>query len=378
MCASGVLRRFAFRSLVSVVMTAAPALAGPLTPPPGPITSTHKTLTEVEPRIPINSANTPGDANSTFRIAQPGSYYLAGNIIGSAGKHGIEVAASGVTIDLNGFELDGTPAGTLDGINVPGGGPLNLTIINGSVRAWGNAGINLAAANSTRVEGIVAASNAGDGIRAGGYAVIARCSAYNNAGAGISVGFGGSITNSTSASNTGTGISLGSGSSVSQCASIFGGANGVASGVNCIVTHCTISNCSADGVRAGGTTSVIGCVVGENGGDGIECSFGCFIQNNSCGFNGVSAVAAGIHVTGSNCRIEGNNCTGNDFGIDVDSAGNVITKNTCADNTQNFVLVPDKIHGTIADRTAPGSPAVVGNSAAGTMGSNDPNANYSY
>lgn len=34
------------------------ASAGDLTPPAGPVAPTHKTLTEVEPRIAVNAANT--------------------------------------------------------------------------------------------------------------------------------------------------------------------------------------------------------------------------------------------------------------------------------------------------------------------------------
>ncbi|MBU6412576.1 MAG: hypothetical protein KGS45_03815 [Planctomycetes bacterium] len=63
--------------------------AGPLNPPPGPITSTHKTLTEIEPRIAINATNTPGDFDSLYKITQPGSYYLTANIDGVANKSGI-------------------------------------------------------------------------------------------------------------------------------------------------------------------------------------------------------------------------------------------------------------------------------------------------
>ncbi len=75
-----------------------------------------KSLTEVEPRIAINAANTPGDAGNLFIISQPGSYYLTGNINGVAGMHGIAISASGVTLDLSGFELRGSP-GTLTGVN---------------------------------------------------------------------------------------------------------------------------------------------------------------------------------------------------------------------------------------------------------------------
>src|SRR5687767_7622300 len=82
-------------------------VAGPLDPPDGPITSTYKTLTEVEPRIAVNAQNTPGDANSLFRITQPGSYYLTGNITGVPNKNGVYIFGHRVTLDLNGFTVDG-------------------------------------------------------------------------------------------------------------------------------------------------------------------------------------------------------------------------------------------------------------------------------
>ncbi|MBC7772077.1 MAG: hypothetical protein H7210_06265, partial [Pyrinomonadaceae bacterium] len=110
------------------------AWAGPLDPPAGPVTPTFKTLSEVEPRTAINTANTPGDADSRFKITQPGSYYLTGNITGVAAKSGIEIAASGVSLDLNGFDLVGVP-GSLDGITLAANNFNGLEIRNGSVRS---------------------------------------------------------------------------------------------------------------------------------------------------------------------------------------------------------------------------------------------------
>ena len=108
--------------LATAALTLAAAgllFAGPLDPPAGPVTSTYKTLTEVEPRIAISATNTPGDADSVFKITQPGSYYLTGNITGVVGKHGIEIAVSGVTLDLGGFDLVGVPGmGAFVGSNV--------------------------------------------------------------------------------------------------------------------------------------------------------------------------------------------------------------------------------------------------------------------
>src|SRR5688572_3995985 len=109
-------RNLAVAGALAAAAAALVVSAGPLNPPPGPVGSTYKTLTEVEPRTPVSSVNTPGDPDSLFRITQPGSYYLTANLAGVAGKHGIEIDADDVTLDLCGFELKGV-AGSLDGVN---------------------------------------------------------------------------------------------------------------------------------------------------------------------------------------------------------------------------------------------------------------------
>lgn len=136
--------------------------------------------------MPSTTPNTPGDSDSIFKITQPGSYYLAGNIQGLAAKHGIEIAASGVTLDLNGFDLRGV-TGSLDGVSVGLLNAVNVSVRNGSVRSWGGSGINLtdAATSDTDVSDIVASQNVFAGIRMGFGGTITRCTAYNNTGAGI-------------------------------------------------------------------------------------------------------------------------------------------------------------------------------------------------
>src|SRR5437870_4522683 len=94
-------RSIALVVVAGVLCTIVSLHAGDLNPPPGPVTPTMKTLTEVEPRTAISAVNTPGDGDSLFKITQAGSYYLIGNAQGAAGKTGIEVTASHVTIDLN-------------------------------------------------------------------------------------------------------------------------------------------------------------------------------------------------------------------------------------------------------------------------------------
>ncbi|MDP1661323.1 MAG: hypothetical protein Q8L55_05350, partial [Phycisphaerales bacterium] len=167
------------RALAALLLCSV-ALAGPLDPPAGPVAPTAKPLAEVEPRTAINATNTPGDADSLFKITQPGSYYLTGNITGVVGKHGIEIVASGVTLDLNGFDLVGVAAmGAFDGVSVTLSSQRNIAVVNGSVRNWGDEGVDLGSSFTLngRVEGVHANGNAGTGISAGPASTVTNCSA---------------------------------------------------------------------------------------------------------------------------------------------------------------------------------------------------------
>src|SRR5688572_4518206 len=70
--------------------------------PPGTPAPTMKTLQQIEPRVPVTTAGTSADYE--FIISQPGSYYLQGNLLVTR-TNGIRIAAEGVTLDLNGFEI---------------------------------------------------------------------------------------------------------------------------------------------------------------------------------------------------------------------------------------------------------------------------------
>lgn len=315
--------------------------AGPLDPPAGPVTGTYKTLAEVEPRIAVNAANTPGDADSLFKITQPGAYYLTGNVAGVAGKHGIEIVASGVTLDLNGFDVAGVPGmGFFSGVTVGVAGLTNIAVVNGSVRGWeGDAGVDLMGvfgAGNCRVEGVLASGNTNAGIRVGAGGRVAACSAYLNTGVGISVLNG----------------------EVSRCSAF----NNIASGIS-VGTGCTVSD----------------CVARLNTLDGIRCANESVIRGNTCSGNGNGAGSgAGVHATGSDNRIEDNQCTGADRGVDVDVAGNIIVRNTCAGNTFDWDVVANNVFGPIVDRRAPASAGVLGFVGASSLGTTDANANFSY
>lgn len=336
------------------------SLAGPLSPPAGPVAPTAGP----EPRIAINATNTPGDADSLFKITQPGSYYLTGNITGVAGKHGIEIAASGVTLDLNGFDLVGVPAmGSFDGVTATDSSFESIEVKNGSIRNWGDDGVDLGTSGSlnSAIVDLRASGNSGDGISAGTGCRLSRVSVYNNAVHGIS---------------------LNSRSTIIECTAHDNGSSGIATLTSCTISGCTATSNGISGITGSFGSMIYGNSVRSNAADGIVVGASCFVLNNACHSNGQGGDGAGIRVTEGDNRIEGNNCIGADRGIDVDASGNVIIRNTCSNNgpnnSANWTIVANNVVGPILDRSAPASAAINGNSAPSSLGSTDPNANFTY
>ncbi len=331
--------------------------AGPIDPPSGPVESTFKTLSEVEPRIAVSAERTPGDADSVFRIVSPGSYYLTGNVTALAGTSGIEIATGDVTLDLMGFKIVGKPD-SLDGIVVPAGSD-NVTIRNGIVAKLGRSGIDLApsglGSRGSRVEGVSATENGEIGIRGGASSVIVGCTATLNGSSGIVAS---------------------SGSVIERCASREN-QTGIAAG-DATVRSCAVNANRGHGLSVVGNTTVAGCVATGNGGTGILCSFGaslvvdcnaslntlsginvvqgCTVLNNHCDSNGNGGDGAGILVSSDENRLDGNTCTRNDRGIDVDSAGNLVVRNSVSGNGVNFDIVGGNDVGPIGSAATATSP----------------------
>ena len=407
------------------VAAAAILAVGDLNPPAGAVAATGKRLTEIEPRTPISATTTPGDADSTFRISQPGSYYLTGNVVGLAGRHGIEIAASSVTLDLGGFNVDGSGVGSgFDGIRTSVNAQ-NIAIVNGSLSNWSADGIDLQTISAVNgsIERVDVSFVIGIGVRTGTNFAVERCT-VRSVQIGFSGGEGCTLASCTANDVPSAGFSGGTGWTLNNCAATNcagGGFVGLsASAFNaCTATGCnggfllfdhnTLSGCVASG-NIGGTSnngisvtfdSVIrGCIANENTGNGIVANFSsvldctanlngnsgivltgaCLVLGNTCSSNGTAVAAAGIVVNAADNRIEGNSCTRNTGrGIDVNSAGNIIVRNTCSGNTvSNWDIAANNVFGPIVDRSAPASAAVLGNSAASSLGSTDANANFTY
>jgi parallel beta-helix repeat protein len=381
-------------------------LAGPLNPPAGAVASTAKPLAEIEPRTALSAVNTPGDADSVYKITQPGSYYLTGNLIGEANKHGIEIAANDVTVDLMGFELIGTAGGlrSLDGITTTVGSLHNICVRNGSVRDWGDEGVDLGSITSynAMVIDVRASDNGGGGIVTNLCATVSRCKSYNNSGLGISTSYYSNVSGCTSYSNGLSGVIAGRSSTVTGCASNDNGTHGFALDAGCTITGCTADGNTNDGYNGSAGCTVSSCTAYNNTGNGILLSSGggtinnctsrvnfghgisvtsdCLVLSNACSKNGNGAsIAAGIFVSGSNNRVEGNSCVTADYGLQVSGTGNIIVKNTCAANTTfNWAIAANNVCGPVLNRTAPASAAISGDSGVSSLASTDPNANFTH
>lgn len=370
--------RFAPVATAALIAFAGLVVAGPLNPPVGAITSTGKTLTEVEPRIAINATNTPGDANSLFRITQSGSFYLTGNITGVAGMHGIEIAASSVTIDLNGFVVTGA-TGTLDGITTDGVSRTNISVVNGTVTGWQGDGVDLATTSRAVIRGVRAHGNgagtSGNGIRASDYSVVEDCAASGNAGFGFDLFSSCSVVRCEASLNTGNGIDCATGCLIDACTATGNLGAGIRSDAYCRVTDCVVRGNPGDGISVTTGALVSGCVVTQSR-NGIMAANRCRIVNNTCSSNNGAGGGSGIRLTGSDNVVESNTCGLNIVGIHALSSGNIIIKNTCTDNTTNWSFVAGNAYGPIV--TPPAAAAVNGNTAADASGSTHPNANFSY
>src|SRR4051812_5777271 len=193
---------------------------GSLTPPGAPA-STMKTLDQVEARTPIDPTK-PG-FTLPYEINARGSYYFTGNITASAATAGIRITTDNVSLDLNGFTLDGKGTGT-SAILVMGPHS-NIAVSNGALVGWGK------------------------GIDAG--------SCDNSQFAKLRI------------TETLTGITLGRGDLLNDCSLFFKGASGghgvVVQG-NSIIRNCSVVGFSGDGYETGGYGTVENCVAKENGG----------------------------------------------------------------------------------------------------------------
>jgi parallel beta-helix repeat protein len=327
-------------ALATVTGVAVPVLGGPVDPPSGPVTSTMKPLDLVEARTAVTAETCPGDADSVCRITQPGSYYLVGNVDGVAGKHGIEIEASGVSLDLNGFTLAGV-AGSLCGVYTSSTSE-DVGVRNGRVTGWGEDGVSVVVVVGQRcgtIENVVSSHNGERGIHAGTGAVVRGCTAHDNGSVGISVYTSAVVESCSAFANGNNGISGSEGATITGCSAGGNAGLGIYVGTGGTITGCMARWNIGSGIWISHGGTIRGCTAYQNQGDGINVYRGTHVLENSC-YNNNGATSAGIRVRAEGNRIENNNVAGNIYGIDVDAAGNIVICNSARGNTTSAFSIP--------------------------------------
>lgn len=335
------MNRFRMITAAALATLAGLAVAGPIDPPAGPVGSTGKTLTQVEPRVIIDGTTTIGDADSQFRITSGGSYYLGGSLTVTAGRGFLEIAASNVTIDLSGFRVSGV-AGSLDGI-VLGPGVTNVTIKNGTIVGFGGDGVDTAGATGVRVEGVTVSGCGGTGVRAGTSGIVSGCVVTGCGGDGFNLPGGSVATGCTSKSNTGNGFFASGAASMTQCTARENTATGfyITSGAS--VDHCESLSNQGYGVASVSNSDlmrVTDCAVSQNAQGGIHLASGSLIKANSVFTSGGLTC---ISLFGNGNRVEGNTTrgTGNSVACVIGTVDNFIIGNWhySATGTNGFAAV---------------------------------------
>jgi len=218
-------RKRSFLGVAALAGVCGIAGAGSLEPPPGPAAPTMKPLSEVEARIPIHQSDLP------LTITVDGSYYLVENV--SANQNGadmITVLANYVSIDLNGFTVNGTGPGAVASECIQIESDVRtFTLTNGTIRGCGGYGVysNFPFGLTVTVDGVHVNQNGQGGMifTNGTYGVISRSVAKSNGTTGIFLSEG-TLTECAAFSNGATGLQLQRGI-ISGCTARLNGLNAV-------------------------------------------------------------------------------------------------------------------------------------------------------
>ncbi|MDX2145952.1 MAG: hypothetical protein SFZ23_00380 [Planctomycetota bacterium] len=298
------------------------------------MTSTYKTLTEVEPRTLVSAATTPGNATAMFVISQPGSYYLGGNVNATGGRHGIVIAADNVTLDLNGYTIDGAGSpGFPSGITSNNTNRRALMVRNGNINNFAGYGI-FAQTRDSAFESLGFSGN-----RSGGLELFQsnNCIARE---VRITMPSGEA------------GLQLSSNARVENCI-VDGGFNGIIVGANSVVTGSVAVNQPGSGIVSGGGIVDTCSVYSTNGttsfnAAGISTGPGVTVRN--CSVRDVRS--AGIFIGGDG-RIEGCRITQCNRGIassQFSSGRTVIQDNDISDSGTMAIDLPSGKHLVLGNR----------------------------
>jgi Right handed beta helix region len=212
-------------------------------------------------------------------ITQPGSYVLANNI--STGGNCIVVSASFVTIDLNGFMMNGNTKGGSAILEQPGSALRAITVRNGAITAFAQA-VFFPKSAGVVVERITAVGNTGTAITAGDMATVRDSATHENGGSGIQLGLFSLVKGNASSENSGLGIFVSTGAQIVDNDVAHNGGVGINAGEGANVVHNVSRNNGTDGIFVQCPSAVVSNAATNNLGTNIVLLGGaCVSDHNS-------------------------------------------------------------------------------------------------
>lgn len=340
---------------------------GPLVPP-GPPAASMKTLNEIytlestmniklnntEPRTPIFAL--------PHVITNSGSYYLTSGMTISSATNGIEIRAHNVTVDLQGFTLDGNDIGAR-GIYTPSAEWNGICIKNGILRRWTEEGIRVTGYNA-HVSDITVECGRDTGIYLGDAAIVQNCTVQSNhptgPGGGIFTLEGCLIQNCTVCDNTGDmnlyALRAGACSAIEHCASLRNQApDGLCYGIytddGSVIRGCTAREIAAVdhtcyGIHAGRSGMITDCSATEISATGNGNMMAIYGQSgsmikNSTAYN--NTLETGTYGAGIFCSADGTviHCASHSNDVSGIHLGNgcLAMQNNILDNPQYGIRV---------------------------------------
>ncbi|MHC4976379.1 MAG: hypothetical protein ACYTF7_07205, partial [Planctomycetota bacterium] len=125
------------------------------------------------------------------------------------------------------------------------------------------------------------------------------------------------------------------GSNISGCSSFSNGSHGIFANTGSHVSGNTSRLNDGDGLNVVGGSYIFNNNATANDGDGIETAGDSYVLNNNCDSNDLdtNGDGAGIRVTGTETKVEGNNVNDNWTGITTQTGGCLVIKNSAANNS---------------------------------------------
>jgi hypothetical protein len=331
-------------TLFLTLATASAFAQGPLIPLAAPAPS-MKTLDQIEARTAIQKSPAVPLAGPHYIISKPGSYYLTGNVEVVSGN-GINITASNVCLDLNGFSLINTTASPAAGAAIDlASGLSNVQIKNGNItggtvrtssgpqpwqatfvlKGWsfGVLDVDISPAQGVLISQLTVEKCGDSGIYLSGVSAIEHVTATANGNNGIYT-IQSSITQATSTNNGNAGILANRGSVSNSITN-----NNVYTGIDASYSSLTTVTASQNGST--GVYSSYGTITNasgnNNGGDGINMYQGSLTQSTavSNGNNGI--VAYGGIVTDSSASYNS--------GMGISATGGSVSQSRA---TSNFTV----------------------------------------